>query len=128
MSKFNQMADRLLELPNEISDLQLQILDRTDIVNATQNRIQVIESKIKSDINNAVDANGKKVYSNEESRKAAFIEDAAENSELKELNDIVADQQRMIQEKRIAVEALSNEQRNIRTLLHFFANSQELVD
>ena len=128
MSKFNQMADRLLELPTEISDLQLQILDRTDVVSSTQEKIQVIESKIKSDINNAVDANGKKVYSNEDARKAAFIEDAADNSELKELNEIVADQQRFIQEKRIQVEALSNEQRNIRTLLHFFANSTELAD
>ena len=128
MSKFNQMADRLLELPTEISDLQLQILDRTDVVSATQEKIQVIESKIKSDINNAVDANGKKVYSNEDARKAAFIEDTADNAELKELNAIVADQQRFIQEKRIQVEALSNEQRNIRTLLHFFANSAELAD
>lgn len=128
MSKFNQMADRLLELPTEISDLQLQILDRTDVVSATQEKIQVIESKIKSDINNAVDANGKKVYSNEDARKAAFIEDTADNSELKDLNSIVADQQRFIQEKRIQVEALSNEQRNLRTLLHFFANSAELAD
>lgn len=128
MSKFNQMADRLLELPTEISDLQLQILDRTDVVSATQEKIQVIESKIKSDINNAVDANGKKVYSNEDARKAAFIEDTADNAELKELNAIVADQQRFIQEKRIQVEALSSEQRNIRTLLHFFANSAELAD
>ena len=128
MSKFNQMAERLLELPTEISDLQLQILDRTDVVSATQEKIQVIESKIKSDINNAVDANGKKVYSNEDARKAAFIEDTADNSELKELNLVVADQQRFIQEKRIQVEALSNEQRNLRTLLHFFANSVELAD
>lgn len=128
MSKFNQMAERLLELPTEISDLQLQILDRTDVVSATQEKIQVIESKIKSDINNAVDANGKKVYSNEDARKAAFIEDTADNSELKELNLVVADQQRFIQEKRIQVEALSNEQRNLRTLLHFFANSAELAD
>lgn len=128
MSKFNQMADRLLELPTEISDLQLQILDHTEVVSATQEKIQVIESKIKSDINNAVDANGKKVYSNEDARKAAFIEDAADNDELKELNTILADQQRFIQEKRIQVEALSNEQKNIRTLLHFFANSAELAD
>lgn len=128
MSKFNQMADRLLELPTEINDFQLQILDHTDIVSSTQKKIQVIESKIKSDINNTFDANGKKVYSNEDSRKAAFTEDIADNSELKELNEIVADQQRFIQEKRIQVEALSNEQRNIRTLLHFFANSAELAD
>lgn len=122
------MADRLLELPTKIRGLQLQILDHTEVVSATQEKIQVIESKIKSDINNAVDANGKKVYSNEDARKAAFIEDAADNDELKELNTILADQQRFIQEKRIQVEALSNEQKNIRTLLHFFANSAELAD
>lgn len=128
MSKFNQMADRLMELPTEISDLQLASLDQNQVVMATQEKVQVIESRIKSEINNLVDLNGKKVHSNEDARKAAFIDEVANNTELAELNSIVNDMQVMIQEKRIKIEALSNEQRNIRSLLNFFSNSSELAD
>lgn len=95
---------------------------------ATQEKVQVIESRIKSEINNLVDLNGKKVHSNEDARKAAFIDEVANNTELAELNSIVNDMQVMIQEKRIKIEALSNEQRNIRSLLNFFSNSSELAD
>lgn len=128
MSKFNQMADRLMELPTEISDLQLASLDQNQVVMSTQEKVQVIESRIKSEINNLVDLNGKKVHSNEDARKAAFIDEVANNTELAELNSIVNDMQVMIQEKRIKIEALSNEQRNIRSLLNFFSNSSELAD
>lgn len=124
----NDMCNRLMQLPNEISDLQLEILDLTDAVNATQAKIQVSESKIKSDINNAVDANGKKVYSNEDARKAAFIEDAANDPELSSLNETLSSQNSHIQTKRILVEALNSEQRNIRVLLNFFTNNVEISD
>ena len=128
MSKFNQMADRLMELPTEISDLQLASLDQNQVVMSTQEKVQVIESRIKSEINNLVDLNGKKVHSNEDARKAAFIDEVANNTELAELKSIVNDMQVMIQEKRIKIEALSNEQRHIRSLLNFFSNSSELAD
>ena len=124
----NDMCNRLMQLPNEISDLQLEILDLNDAVNATQAKIQVSESKIKSDINNAVDANGKKVYSNEDARKAAFIEDAANDPELSSLNETLSNQNSHIQTKRILVEALNSEQRNIRVLLNFFTNNVEISD
>jgi Na+-transporting NADH:ubiquinone oxidoreductase subunit NqrC len=123
--KFTEMADRLMELPQAISEIQLEILERTETSKEVQDKITTIESKIKTDINNVVDANGKKVYSNAEAREAAFIEDANENEELKDLKTDYDYMQREISEKRIEIEKLSNDQRNIRSLLNFFANNSE---
>lgn len=122
------MADRLMELPQAISEIQLEILERTEASKEVQDKITMIESKIKTDINNAVDANGKKVYSNAEAREAAFIEDANENQELIDLKKDYDYTQREISEKRIEIERLSNDQRNIRSLLNFFANNLETAD
>lgn len=117
-----------MELPQAISEIQLEILERTEASKQVQDKITTIESKIKADINNAIDANGKKVYSNAESREAAFIEDANENEELKSLKLELDCTQREISEKRIEIEKLSNDQRNIRSLLNFFANNSENSD
>ena len=119
--KFSEMADRLMELPQAISEIQLEILERTDASKQEQDKITTIESKIKADINNAVDANGKKVYSNAEAREAAFIEDANDNQELKDLKTDYDYMQREVSEKKIEIEKLSNDQRNIRSILKFFS-------
>ena len=124
--KFSEMADRLMELPQAISEIQLEILERTDASKQVQDKITTIESKIKADINNAVDANGKKAYSNAEAREAAFIEDANETQEWMDLKTDYDYMQREISEKRIEIEKLSNDQRNIRSLLNFFANNSEI--
>lgn len=126
--KFSEMADRLMELPQAISEIQLEILERTEASKEVQDKITMIESKIKTDINNAVDANGKKVYSNAEAREAAFIEDANENQELIDLKKDYDYTQREISEKRIEIERLSNDQRNIRSLLNFFSNNLETAN
>lgn len=126
--KFSEMADRLMELPQAISEIQLEILERTEASKEVQDKITMIESKIKTDINNAVDANGKKVYSNAEAREAAFIEDANENQELIDLKKEYDYTQREISEKRIEIERLSNDQRNIRSLLNFFSNNLETAN
>lgn len=126
--KLTEMADRLMELPQAISEIQLEILERTEASKEVQDKITTIESKIKTDINNAVDANGKKVYSNAEAREAAFIEDANENQALIDLKKDYDYSQREISEKRIEIERLSNDQRNIRSLLNFFANNLETAD
>ena len=124
--KFSDMADRLMELPQAISEIQLEILERTEASKQVQDKITTIESKIKADINNAVDANGKKAYSNAEAREAAFIEDANETQEWMDLKTDYDYMQREISEKRIEIEKLSNDQRNIRSLLNFFANNSEI--
>ena len=126
--QFNKLTDRLLDLPREIQDIQLEILERTEAGKVNQDRITTIEAKIKAEIGSAVDANGKKLYSNAEARDAAFVEESAKNDELASLKLDYDCLQKEIQEKRIEVEMLNNEQRNARTLLTFFASNSEFAD
>lgn len=126
MTNLNQLAENLLGLPSKIKQVQLEILDETAEFQVVQDKIKTVESKLKTEINNAVDANGKKVYSNEDACRAAFIEDAANNLELTDLNSVLADKQRSLQEKKIAYDELVDTQRNIRVLINFFTNPQNL--
>ena len=123
---FSKMAGYLMELPQKISDLQFEIVDKTDFSKDLSNKIAKIESEIKVLISNKVDSSGKKVYSNAEARDAAFIEDTNSSENLKSLKLDFDCLQREMSERRVLVEQLNNEQRNIRSLLHFFANNQEL--
>jgi len=118
-----QLAERLLEIPNAISEKQGIVLDYNDQVQSISDEISQIESAIKSSISAAMDENGKKVYSNAESRESAFIDQASSHDVLNEKKADLALVQRAINSDRIKIEALGNEQRNIRSLLGFFAGS-----
>jgi hypothetical protein len=118
-------VERLMELPQAIQELQLEVLDLTVAANKNSELISNNESKIKVEINSEVDANGKKAFSNAEARDAEFIERTKFNSELASLRSEQETLQRNIQEKKIQVECLSNEQRNSRSILNFFAGENE---
>jgi chromosome segregation ATPase len=118
-------AERLMQLPKQIQEIQVEILSLTNESNRISESISSIESKIKTTINSEVDANGKKVFSNAEAREAELIERTQFNSDLIELRNEHADLNRINQEKKIEVEALSNEQRNSRSILWFFAGHDD---
>lgn len=126
--KLTDLSNQLLEYPQAIEELQLEILDRTQAVNKVNEQISNIESKLKAEINAAVDANGKKVYSNAEAREAELVERTKFDANLANLRQEHDALQREIQEARIKVEAMGSQQRNIRSILHFFANSSEFAD
>jgi hypothetical protein len=114
-------ANRLMELPNEIKVLQYVILEKSASANLIAGSASNIEAKIKVEIGSEIDANGKKVYSNAETRGAEFEERTQFNSELLSIRATYDSLQKELQELKIQVEALSNEQRNIRSILNFFA-------
>jgi hypothetical protein len=120
-----QLAERLLEIPREISEKQGILLDYNDRVQSISNEIAQIESVIKTEINSQVDDSGKKVYTNAESREAAFIEVSRTNNELMEKRNSLSSVQNYLSIERIKIEALNSEQRNIRSILYFFGGSEE---
>ena len=126
--KLTELSEELLNYPKMIEELQLEILEKNVALTKTDEKISNIESKIKTEINAEVDANGKKVYSNSEAREAELIERTKFNSDLAELRQEHDYLQKEIQEARIKVESFGNQQRNIRSILHFFANSSELAE
>jgi hypothetical protein len=120
-----QLAERLLEIPREISEKQGIVLDYNDQVQSISNEIAQIESVIKTEINSQVDDNGKKVYTNAESREAAFIEMSRTNSELMDKKNSLSSVQGYLAIERIKIETLNNEQRNIRSVLSFFSTFED---
>jgi hypothetical protein len=123
--KINEMIDlinTLLPLPEEIQNAQLEILELSKAAKTTTDLINEIEYLLKSEINAATDQAGKKLYTNQELREAALIEKSADEPTLivnkKDLMGI----ENTIQKEKIKIEKLTNEQRNIRSILDFFGN------
>ena len=124
-NKLVELSNRLLELPQEIADLQLEILQTSNQMQNVSKEIISAETKIRVNIANKVDENGKKVYSNEDARKAAFQEFTESDFELNELKEKSAKLDQENQELKIKLEFYGNEQRNIRSILQFFATAVE---
>lgn len=121
------LAERLLEIPAEISEKQGMVLDYNEKSQSISSEIAQIESVIKTEINAQVDDNGKKLYTNAESREAAFIEAAASNDELAAKKSLLISTQGYLSIERIKIETLNSEQRNARAILYFFGGSFEDV-
>ena len=126
--RLTQLAETLLEIPERIAEKQGMVLDYNEQVQSISNEITQIESVIKSEINAQVDDNGKKLYSNAESREAAFIETATSNADLMSKKTSLSSVQGYMAIERIKIEALSNEQRNIRSILYFFGGSEDAIE
>lgn len=125
--RLTSLAERLLEIPEAISEKQGMVLDYNEQIQSISNEITQIESVIKTEINSQVDDNGKKVYTNAESREAAFIEVSRTNTELMDKRNTLSSIQGYLSIERIKTEALSNEQRNIRSILYFFGGSESEI-
>jgi hypothetical protein len=115
--KLNVLVDRLTVLPAEITDFQVRALALNDAIQLISEKIVQRESEIKSEINSAIDENGKKLYSNDEARKIAFLNDSKEDSTLSALYAERSEQSHKLDIVRISIEQHSNEQRNIRSIL-----------
>jgi len=127
MQQYEHLIEALMNIPLQIKDLQTTILNKNEESQKVSTEVSKLEAKIKAEINAATDANGKKLYSNAEMREAELVErtsDDLEISSLKEKHESIA---REIAEARLDVEMLSNQQRNTRTLLEFFAAFKDQI-
>jgi hypothetical protein len=118
--KLTELVERLLELPNEVAELQSKALLFNDTIQLLSESIISRESEIKSEINAATDENGKKLYSNEDARKLAFLTDSKDDISLFQLYVSKKEASHQIDMVRISIECHSNEQRNIRSILGVF--------
>jgi len=125
--RLSKLAEDLLDIPSRISEIQGRILDQNEEIQTTNNEISQIEATIKSEIGAQLDENGKKLYSNAESREAAFVEISNSNQELVAKRNRLSSLQGYVSIERIKMESLSNEQRNIRAVLYFFGGNFEDV-
>ena len=117
MNEKLDLINRLTALPEEISSLQIKALTQSDLIQEISEKILARESEIKAEINAAIDENGKKLYSNEEARKIAFITDSKDDQTLSDLYAENKSASRDLDLTRIVIESKSNAQRNIRSIL-----------
>ena len=117
MNEKLDLINRLTALPEEISSLQIKALTQSDLIQEISEKILARESEIKAEINAAIDENGKKLYSNEEARKIAFITDSKDDKTLSDLYAEKKSASRDLDLTRIVIESKSNAQRNIRSIL-----------
>lgn len=121
-NKYTQFTEALMELPVKIKDLQLSILDKTAEQTHLTNEIAKLEAKIKTEINAAVDAAGKKLFTNAEMRAAELVERVEADLEISSIKQQHEDLFNNISISKIDLECLNNIQRNTRLLLEFFSN------
>jgi hypothetical protein len=114
----SDLIQDLLSFPEAIEIIELDIINKNQVLRSIEDQIIEKEMNIKADINAALDENGKKLYSNDQARQFAFVNEAKEDIELQGLRskkDAVENQIRM---SRISLEKLSNQQRNIRAVIN----------
>ena len=123
--KISEMIMKLELIPAKIAKHSVDLLDLNEELQESVVEINQMESAIKSPVNSAEDSNGKKMYTNAEAREAAFLQISFDDNELKKAKESQSEIQRKISLERIQIEALSNEQRNIRSIIQYFSSLQE---
>lgn len=116
------LATELLQMPDKIANIQMELLAINEKQQDVFAEVEAEELKLKMEIADATDDNGKKLYSNEDSRKAAFSIRKANEPALQELMKSEKELQNAVQLKRIELEKANHTQRNVRSILAFFSS------
>lgn len=119
------LIGRMAKLPQEIADVQLELLTAGQKSQEISNQIVKCETKLKAQIAAETDDAGKKKYSNEDARRAAFAEAVEADLELNDLKIESLAVEGEIQSKKIDFDCLTNEQKNIRAVLIFLSGKGE---
>ena len=119
---YTELAEALMSMPSQIKEIQLDILSTTEEQTNLEKEISKLEAKIKSEINAAVDANGKKVFTNAEMRSAELVERVEADLEISSIKQAHEQISKNISTTRIELEYVNNKQRNARILVDLFSN------
>lgn len=121
----SQLISKLMEMPKQIATVQVSILDKTEESQKITQEIIRCETKLRVLITGLTDEAGKKLYSNEDARKAAFSEMVEDDIELNDIKKRSSKIEHDLQEERINFDLLTNEQKNIRAILMFLSGTQK---
>jgi hypothetical protein len=116
------LATELLLMPDKIANIQTELLLLNEKQQVLFMKVEIEELKLKMEIADATDDTGKKLYSNEDSRRAALSTKKANDPMIQDLNREERHLQTEIQMKKIELEKAANTQRNVRSILSFFSS------
>jgi len=120
------LATELLMMPEKIASLQTELLMLNEKQQDLFLRVEVEDLKLKMEISDALDENGKKLYSNADAREAAFSTRKAKDIVMQEMMKEERSLQKEIQLKKIELEKAASTQRNVRSMLSFFSSGVAL--
>lgn len=115
-----ELAEKLMEIPAKITGIQESILNLSEVQLSLQRELNEITASIKSEINSTIDTNGKKIYTNAESRDSAFVEISAGNPDYLSKEEELNKTDTSIKSLKIQLEEENNIQRNLRAVLPLF--------
>lgn len=116
------LATELLLMPDKIANIQTELLLLNEKQQVLFMKVEIEELKLKMEIAEATDDTGKKLYSNEDSRRAALSTKKVNDPMIQDLNREERHLQTEIQMKKIELEKAANTQRNVRSILSFFSS------
>ena len=119
--QIQKYTDMLMALPTSIRTKQESILRNVEVTLDLQQEIGLIEGAIKTEVANEEDPNGKKSFTNAETRGLEFNKRCSENQEHITLNEQYKSTNRTTQLLRHDVEMEQNTQRNLRAVLGIFS-------
>ena len=117
IDKIEELLGVLNDFPNQISELQLNLIELNHQLKEVNSKLIDKTAEIKAIIQDQLDDDRKKLYSNAEARETAFVIESKSNPEYCEIHQNASDLQRQIQKTNIEIEKLQNQQRNTRIVI-----------
>lgn len=110
------LKERLLNLPNEIEELKIEILTKQEKVSTIKDKLKMWELTEMSYIANEVDDNGKPKYSNDVKRNAELQHRKDQSEDYLEHENALRALEREVAVQNIFLDKLYNEQGNLRAI------------
>ena len=106
----------LISLPQTIYEQQKKLSETEDLFNEKTQLLSKIKGEYLLEINSRVDANKKKIFTNDDLRRAAWNELVNSDDELLELRKDIQLLSQEVEKLKLQIEHSYNVQKNIRTM------------
>lgn len=113
-----QLSQKLMELPNQITEQQTKLLEMHDVASKTQARIETIESDIMAEIASERVAEDKKKYPNEQGRSAELKSRLNINDNFKLYKEDQEKMDKNVAKAKIELQRLENEFKAIKSIAY----------
>lgn len=110
------IKEKLLDLPNEIKELRIEVLKEEKKIVSYRLELERWELMELDEIANEKDESGKVIYSNDMKRRAELERRKKINENYVEVEKMIDDLEYEIEMKKIELDKLYNEQKNLRAI------------
>jgi chromosome segregation ATPase len=116
-TEYEQIKVDLEELPEKIRIQKQKLSDLKEIVEESEQEVDLIESTLMMEISEELDDTGKKKYSNKQMRSAELAKRKKQNEEYQEIKKDLKQSKRAVEQAELEVEKLYNEFKSKRAVM-----------